>query len=175
MKISRPEYAKYFSDPRIIDILINTLTIKFKKRQKDLIDKLYEKEFNQEGLDSWLNKILPIQQELLEAASAGNLEKVKQLLAKDKYNINALDLANYTPLFNAVEQEHIPIVQYLLEHGADIHAQAVTGNTPLHRAIIRDNPQLVRLLLEYGADPWIEDMFGATALDKALQKRIQKF
>ena len=47
-------------------------------------------------------------------------------------NINAKDTDEQTPLHIACEKGHLPIVEYLLEKGADIEAKDKWQNTPLH-------------------------------------------
>ena len=46
----------------------------------------------------------------------------------------------------------MPIVQYLIDQGADVNAKDDTGNTPLHRAAANGNNEAVKFLVSRGAD-----------------------
>lgn len=160
---AQQKYTLYFQNPKIVDKFMYTLAIKFQKSPRDIVEK-----FEMDWALDWYYKILPMQEALCEATDEGNLEKIKQLLAQDKTNINALSTANFTPLILAVCKGYGAIVQYLLEQGADVNTQAIGGCTPLHFATIGESPEIVRLLLEHGADPWIVNKFGQTMLDRVL-------
>ena len=60
------------------------------------------------------------------------------------------------------------IVEFLLDHGADIHARDDSGNTPLHLAIgFKHQRKVVDLLLERGADMGAKNEAGQTACQLA--------
>jgi len=46
-------------------------------------------------------------------------------------------LNGHTPLLEAAVENHIDIVKYLLESGANINAKSIMGNTSLHRIVLR--------------------------------------
>jgi len=81
------------------------------------------------------------------AATSGNLPEV-QLLADKTSNDQSVTL------FLAVQQQQVPVVKFLLEHGANpnIHYPACNTTMPLHLAAGQGNAEEVRLLLEHGAD-----------------------
>lgn len=62
-----------------------------------------------------------------------------------------------------------PIVQALLDAGADVNARDSFGRTALMDAAGADCPAMVRLLLEHGADKNIRNPRGQTALTEALK------
>jgi hypothetical protein len=58
-----------------------------------------------------------------------------------------------TPLFKAINRKNIPLVEFLLKHGAYANVVDFQGYTPLYQAIITSSPEIVTLLLKFGADP----------------------
>ncbi|MBL8300431.1 MAG: ankyrin repeat domain-containing protein [Rhodanobacteraceae bacterium] len=115
---------------------------------------------------------------VLEAARrVGTGARAEQLLAL------ALDLAQRgADAFAANEQgetaTHLaaqlgaaPLLDRLLDAGADPNARDQHGRTPLHAALAAPGPQLddvVRSLIRHGADPEIAANDGETALGRAL-------
>jgi ankyrin repeat protein len=65
-----------------------------------------------------------------EAAKAGNLEMVKQLVASGA-DVNARDTNEETPLHKAIWNGHFEVAKYLVDKGADVNARGPTGATPL--------------------------------------------
>jgi cytohesin len=93
--------------------------------------------------------------DLHSAASAGDVERVRELLKKGA-NPNVRDEFGYTPLHWAAYEGHVDVVKLLLKHGANLNARDEDGWTPLHRAASRGHVEVVKLLLEHGADPNIK-------------------
>jgi uncharacterized protein len=91
------------------------------------------------------------QDKLLEASEAGDLSRVKFLLAVQT-NVNAKALYNYTPLILASSNGHLDVVRALLAAGADVNAQAAGGITALGVAWQHGHLDVLRLLLAAGAD-----------------------
>jgi ankyrin repeat protein len=68
-----------------------------------------------------------------KAAKNGDLEAVKDLLAKDPNLLNSQDGDNKcTALYHACRRGKIAIVNYLIEKGADVNLGDKTGKNPLH-------------------------------------------
>ena len=87
------------------------------------------------------------------AAANGDLDAVKSLLKSghqinQPYNIKELYGGN--PLFSAVFNDHIEVVEYLLENGSKVNITDVNGDTPLDWAISKNNMELDLLLRKYG-------------------------
>lgn len=57
-----------------------------------------------------------------------------------------------TALHLASAQGHLPIVEALIQNGANVNAQASTGSTPLYEAVLNGFEDITRVLLENGAD-----------------------
>ena len=72
-----------------------------------------------------------------------------------------------------VKEQHSkkPIVQLLLEHGADVNAEDNHYSTPLHLATSSD-PEIVQLLLQHGADINALDQRHRTPLHLAMQSQV---
>lgn len=62
-------------------------------------------------------------EELLEAARAGNEERLLALLTPLNVNCHASDGRKSTPLHLAAGYNRTEIVTILLQHGADVHAK----------------------------------------------------
>ena len=88
---------------------------------------------------------------LLNAAKAGDLVQVKALVDAGEAEINVIDSFQTTPLMMAVDNRHLAVAEYLLQHGADIHLDNKYGYTPLMQAVMRNDPNMVKLLLDKGA------------------------
>ena len=92
---------------------------------------------------------------LHEAASAGDIDKVKMLLdtGADLHGRNA---DGETALITAANKGRIDIVKLLLDKGADVNAQATGGDLPKATALVyaaaNGYVEIVELLLDKGAD-----------------------
>ena len=108
---------------------------------------------------------------LHDAAMAGDLERVKELLACGA-EVNSFDSIGYTALHYAAKDQNTALVRLLLEAGADPNAQDVRniGNTPLGAVAGNCSLELARILVAAGADPTVPGWMQITALDQA-QKR----
>ncbi len=99
-----------------------------------------------------------LQNALVNAAGAGDLEGVQRLLKhRPHVDINAVnDFQEMTPLQAAVIHNQVAVARYLLDHGANINQRLrgglYVGNTPLMITVRLNKPGMVELLLCYGAD-----------------------
>jgi len=91
---------------------------------------------------------------LFDYAAKGDLENVRHLLDQGNININyANSSQNYrTSLLMALLKNHDPIVNLLIERGADINKPDVDGMTPLYIASARGDEKMVQLLLNNNAN-----------------------
>jgi hypothetical protein len=100
---------------------------------------------------------------------------------------NAVELpessfSNWTPLHFAVSVANVPVVEWLLQNGADVAAKTAKSQTPLHVVISRSHDfgipkahKVIRLLLSsLSHQPALnfEDENGMTALDLAKEQNL---
>ena len=86
--------------------------------------------------------------QLIQAAGAGNAERVKSLLAT---NVN-LDLDRGAAISNAAAAGHTAIVELLIQAGANVNLRDKLGFTPIASAAYAGYGQIVQLLIDAGAD-----------------------
>ncbi len=104
------------------------------------------------------------------AAYEGDLEKVKKIIDRNPNQINVQDASGYTPLHLASGKGHIEIVEFLLNHGADIELEIFNRDTPLlvaARYARHGQYETIKTLLEHGAKVNHKDENGRTALHDA--------
>jgi len=89
---------------------------------------------------------------LIHAINKKSLLMVECLI-KNKIDVNRGDI-RYTPLALAITYRNMPIIKYLVTHGADVNNQGIGGccNTPLVHAICFENIELVKYLVDHGAN-----------------------
>ena len=139
-------------DPQGVSAIMHALY----RRRKDLLDLLLAARPN---LD------------IFEATSAGDRERVAELLRQDSGLARAWSADGFTALhFAAFFGQEANAVQ-LLQHGADVSAQARNPMKviPLHSAAAAHSVPLVRVLLEHGATPNARQEQGWAALHEAAQ------
>jgi ankyrin repeat protein len=106
----------------------------------------------------------------LDAASEmGDLERVKFLVQTAGANVDHTGEFGLTPLYFASQHDHLDVVKFLVDNGADPNIADNDGQTPIMIAIINGHIDVVRVLLEKGADPNQADDFNSTPLSFASQ------
>jgi uncharacterized protein len=108
--------------------------------------------------------------DLVKAAGAGDLPKVKELVA-EKAKLDGRGQHGYTPLTAAISGDHLDVALYLIEQGADVSLEDKNGTDPLRWAAVRSgwvmkhqNVKLAALLLDKGAAVDTHDKDGFTPL-----------
>ena len=106
---------------------------------------------------------------LFEAAAAGHVARVREILARDPGQANAIAPDGYSPLGLAAFFKRRDVVRQLLDAGADPRpASRQGGFTPLHSAVATDagasDIEIVRMLLDKGADSNAKSQSGSTPL-----------
>nr|XP_046916564.1 LOW QUALITY PROTEIN: poly [ADP-ribose] polymerase tankyrase-2-like [Dermatophagoides farinae] len=110
--------------------------------------------------------------QLLEASRQGELDLVRTILSKYPHLVNCRDVdgRQSTPLHFAAGYNRIDVVEYLLEHGADVRAKDKGGLVPLHNACSYGHFEVAELLLKKGANVNATDLWKYTALHEASSK-----
>ncbi|GFR86628.1 poly [ADP-ribose] polymerase [Elysia marginata] len=110
--------------------------------------------------------------QLLDAAKAGDLDLVKKLVATNLHAVNCRDVdgRHSTPLHFAAGYNRVAVVEYLLEHGADVHAKDKGGLVPLHNACSYGHYEVTELLIKHGACVNVADLWKFTPLHEAASK-----
>jgi len=110
--------------------------------------------------------------DVFEAATAGDVRRVSDLVDADRSLANAVARDGYSPLGLASFFKRRDVVKALLERGAQpSEASRDQGFTPLHSAVATDagasDRDIVRLLLDAGGDPNAKSREGGTPLHSA--------
>lgn len=74
--------------------------------------------------------------------------------------INARDNFKWTPLHHACHAGQLDVVEYLIDHGAEIDATTMNGGTPLTRAIESSRDSVVEYLIGKGCKVQTENSKG---------------
>jgi hypothetical protein len=102
---------------------------------------------------------------LVLAALNDDLEDVKaRVLMRAKVNVRDKGFNGLTALHIAVENGNLPMVQFLLEHGARTNIRDFRKRTALMMMDDDAKPELAEMLIRYGAKPSLVDKEGNNAL-----------
>jgi ankyrin repeat protein len=106
---------------------------------------------------------------IAQAAAAGDIETVRNLLEVDPVLVHSHTRDGWTPLHLATHFGHGQVAEALLACGADVHVRATNdlGTTPLLWAVMGQDVVAVTLLLDHGADVNVTTTAGSTPLHKA--------
>lgn len=109
---------------------------------------------------------------LLEASKTGDLETVRRIILSNPITVNCRDLdgRHSTPLHFAAGYNRVPVVEFLLEHGAEVHASDKGGLVPLHNACSYGHYEVTELLVKHGANVNVADLWKFTPLHEAAAK-----
>lgn len=95
--------------------------------------------------------------QLLYAAEVGDSAQVGTLVSLGA-NINTCNMYHETPLFLAVEGNHIQTAQEILRYGGDPNITDEYHEAPLHIAYENNHHLMVFQLLSHGANPYIYNL-----------------
>ncbi len=90
---------------------------------------------------------------IFEAAAAGRLDRVREILDDSPDLIDAIAPDGFQPLGLACFFGHEEVADYLLERGAEVNSPSHNPMKvmPLHSAVAARSLEITRLLLEHGA------------------------
>ena len=91
---------------------------------------------------------------LNKAVGNNKTEMTKVLLMEENIlNIDALDaFCGCTPLMGAAVYDNLPLLELLLQAGADVNFTSDFGFTAIHNAVASNSTKVVRFLLDRGAN-----------------------
>lgn len=101
-----------------------------------------------------------------------NNEVAKYIVEQTK-NINANN-GYGTALMAATVKGNIELVEYLIQHNADMNISDANGKTALHYAVVFNSYEIVEFLIKAGAKFDLKDNRGNTAKDYAKLKSNKK-
>ncbi len=99
-----------------------------------------------------------------EAASKGEIDKVKSILAENPELVNTQDDRSYTALHIAAYLGHKEVVEVLMANGGNISLEDKDGRSPLHCAVCHEHKSVTKVLIANKADVNAKDKNSHTAL-----------
>ncbi len=116
-----------------------------------------------------------LDQDLIEAARAGNAEAVRSLL-EDGASVEARDPSGATALVAAAYGNHVEAARLLLDAGADVNAKDSTEQSAylIATSEVGDDVTLLDVTLGAGADVNAKDSFNGTGLIRAADRGYVK-
>lgn len=112
---------------------------------------------------------------LHNAAAGGSFEIVRYLVEELHTDVNILDANQVTALHFASGRGFLPIVEFLLQQGADVQLRTNAGSTPIIDSAFSRNLELTKLLVQHGSDVRDENEFGVSALHYAARNGDVEF
>ncbi len=110
---------------------------------------------------------------LIDASKVGNIEMLN-LAISDWGNVDAKGgKLMATPLHYSTVHGHTPIVERLLDKGADVKVTDANGETPLHDAATFGRIEIVKMLLAHKADVNAVTPEKKTPLDNAIEANAE--
>ncbi|VDO98664.1 unnamed protein product [Heligmosomoides polygyrus] len=109
----------------------------------------------------------------LRLAEDGNLDILKCMLEEKPELLLHSDADGYTALHRAAYNNHLEVVSYLLDSGANAEARTKQGWTPLHSAANWGNYEIIGRLISHGADVNARSEGSVTPLHLAISSQCE--
>ena len=108
--------------------------------------------------------------DLYEACSAGDTDRVRDLIQRDPSSLTSYSPDGFPPVALAAFFGHIDILDILIQAGADVNAQARNAMqvAAIHAAVAARDARGVEILLRNGADPNLQQQQGLTPMQAAV-------
>lgn len=94
---------------------------------------------------------------VIKIAEQGNLTEFQKMVTKEPWKLTLQDNRGRQPLHFAAMKNQLPIIEYILQKGADLNCQDDAGNTPMHLAVENEAVEAIELLLLRGANSSIQN------------------
>ncbi len=117
---------------------------------------------------------MKIKQKFFTACAEGRLHEVKEVIKTGKINIDERSPEGWTGLIISCFNAHKEIVEFLIDHKADVNATNAKGTSVFMYAKtpVQKNPrktEILELLLDNGAEINHLDSFNKTVLDYVME------
>lgn len=98
---------------------------------------------------------------LIGAVKRGDVDRLRELLASESGDVNAIDVDGRNALHHATQRGNVEAVKLLIDAGCSIETVYFNRSwqqhrTPLVEALCRPSTEIALLLLDHGADPMNE-------------------
>ena len=104
------------------------------------------------------------QHALIVAAACGHVDVIRMLVEENSEIIDMANVVGEVALTTAADNEHLAVVNTLVELGADVDKRGYSERTALIEAAHHDDTRIARALIKAGASLNYEDDDGITAL-----------
>lgn len=111
---------------------------------------------------------------LIRSAERGDIRMTSYLLEMGANPNKKAHATGETPLLNATENNHLKVIEKLIDNGAHIDEADNYGKTPLLAAILTNNSTLAHRFINEGADLNKQNIWGQTALHLSIQKNKEE-
>nr|KMM71590.1 ankyrin repeat-containing protein [Coccidioides posadasii RMSCC 3488] len=104
------------------------------------------------------------------AAAYNQLPIARLLASQKKFDPDVTDSSGWTPLMIAAslkDNEGRPMIELLLQKGADVNLKSTTGQNAIHFAASKSNTDIVRTLISNECSARVRDNRGQLALHRA--------
>ena len=164
-----PSHGTYFTDRQEKHREIYLTTLSEHRDKLNKAESSPDQVVTEERLDAWLEEGANLEEELSNAVTAVDQERVAYLLKKGA-KINELNLMGLAPIHTAARERDSDMVAFLLKQGADPDGLDRDGWTPLLHAAFRNHVPSIEALVAGGADTEIAAPSGATPLATAIME-----
>ena len=113
----------------------------------------------------------PVWTPLHTAVDRGDVAAALTLLSRQPALIEAREAGLHAPIHLAAGNGDVRMVNFLLDHRAELDARDICGWTPLHTAVFWNRPEVAELLVARGADLNAKDRQDQTPLRLAVKYR----
>jgi len=108
----------------------------------------------------------PDREDLFNAASSGNIQRISKLLS-DGLDVNVSNRERETALHMAAARGHYETVMFLVRNGAWVNAPTIKNWIPLHHAVRFRHPNIANFLMQRGSSASSRTSDGLSAIDMA--------